>query len=278
MVNVNGPSADRAAHRPMVSIRRTQVKERRSDRRQFRRTRTAGAICVRIVRNGPGIGFQGVGADGRSVAIGGTVRIVDYRPQGPSREAVGPIGFRRGSGRCGRCGRLRPRLFWRGRQADGPGWAFAPECYLDADLAQEGAAGREGARRVRPTLALSLRSPDLLGKAAASGVPTARAGDWPHGGGNAALGFAARSIAAVGIGAGAMVAAGFLSFFGLVGSRLNITDERAQKDPRRNPEIPIPRTSGPPGLQKRRGTLELSRTGSWPSCRTCFGRSKAVYF
>ena len=37
---------------------------RRSDRRQFRCTRTAGAICVRIVRNGPGIGFQGLGADG----------------------------------------------------------------------------------------------------------------------------------------------------------------------------------------------------------------------
>jgi hypothetical protein len=64
MVKVNGPSADRAAHPPMVSIRRTRVKERRSDRRQFRCTRTAGAICVRIVRNGPGIGFQGLGADG----------------------------------------------------------------------------------------------------------------------------------------------------------------------------------------------------------------------
>ena len=64
MVKVNGPSADRAAHRPMVSIRRTQVKERRSDRRLFRRTRTAGAICVRIVRNGPGIGFEGLDADG----------------------------------------------------------------------------------------------------------------------------------------------------------------------------------------------------------------------
>jgi hypothetical protein len=24
----------------------------------------AGAICVRIVRNGPGFGFQGLGADG----------------------------------------------------------------------------------------------------------------------------------------------------------------------------------------------------------------------
>ena len=64
MVKVNGPSADRAAHRPMVSIRRTQVKERRSDGRQFCCTRTAGAICVRIVRNGPSIGFQGLGADG----------------------------------------------------------------------------------------------------------------------------------------------------------------------------------------------------------------------
>jgi hypothetical protein len=64
MVKVNGPSADRAAHRPMVSIRRTQVKEHRSDGRQFCCTRTAGAICVRIVRNGPSIGFQGLGADG----------------------------------------------------------------------------------------------------------------------------------------------------------------------------------------------------------------------
>ena len=169
MVKVNGPSADRAAHRPMVSIRRTQVKERRSDRRQFRRTKTAGAICVRTVRSGPGIVFQGVGADGRSVAIAATVRIAGYRPHGLSREAVGRIGFRRGRGRCGR---LRPRLFWRGRQADGtgPGSAFAPECYLDADLAQEvcrpAQPAREGTPRVRPTLALSLRSPDLLGKAA----------------------------------------------------------------------------------------------------------------
>lgn len=51
------------------------------------------------------------------------------------------------------------------------------------------------------------------------------------GAGTAALQFAAQSVAAVGIGAGAMVAAGLLSvFFGLVGSRLNFTDERAQTD------------------------------------------------
>ena len=52
--------------------------QRRSDRRQFRCTRTAGAICVRIVRNGPGIGFQGLGADGCGgiglVIVRGTVR------------------------------------------------------------------------------------------------------------------------------------------------------------------------------------------------------------
>jgi len=40
------------------------VTDHRSDRLQFRCTRTAGAICVRIVRNGPGIGFRGLGADG----------------------------------------------------------------------------------------------------------------------------------------------------------------------------------------------------------------------
>jgi hypothetical protein len=51
------------------------------------------------------------------------------------------------------------------------------------------------------------------------------------GAGTAALGFAAQSIATVGIGAGAMLAAGFISLFGLVRSGLNITDERAQKDP-----------------------------------------------
>ena len=63
----------------------------RSDRLQFRCARTAGAICVRIVRNGPGIVFQGVGAGGRSVAIAATVRIAGYRPHGLSREAVGRI-------------------------------------------------------------------------------------------------------------------------------------------------------------------------------------------
>jgi hypothetical protein len=49
-----------------------------------------------------------------------------------------PSGRRSGVGQCGRCGRSRPDVFWRGRQADGTGSAFAPECYLDADLAQEG--------------------------------------------------------------------------------------------------------------------------------------------
>ena len=43
-----------------------------------------------------------------------TVRIVGDRPQAGRREAVGRIGFRHGRGRCGRCGRLRPCLFWRG--------------------------------------------------------------------------------------------------------------------------------------------------------------------
>jgi hypothetical protein len=36
------------------------VTDHRSDRLQFRCTRTAGAICVRTVRNRPGIGFQGL--------------------------------------------------------------------------------------------------------------------------------------------------------------------------------------------------------------------------
>jgi hypothetical protein len=47
-------------------------------------------------------------------AIAATVRIAGYRPHGLSREAVSRIGFRRG---CGRWGRLRPRLFWRGDNA-----------------------------------------------------------------------------------------------------------------------------------------------------------------
>ena len=54
--------------------------QRRSDRRQFRCTRTAGAICVRIVRNGPCIGFQGLGADGCGGIGLVTVRSIVHPP------------------------------------------------------------------------------------------------------------------------------------------------------------------------------------------------------
>jgi multidrug efflux pump subunit AcrB len=42
-----------------------------------------------------------------------------YRPQRHCREAVGGIGFWHGRGRCGRCGRLRPGVFWRGMARGG---------------------------------------------------------------------------------------------------------------------------------------------------------------
>jgi hypothetical protein len=77
-------------------------------------------ICVRTVCSGLGVGFQRVGADGQSAALAAivrpTVRIVGYRPRGRNREAVGGIGFRRG---CGRCGRSRPGVFWRGMAPGG---------------------------------------------------------------------------------------------------------------------------------------------------------------
>jgi hypothetical protein len=38
-------------------------------------------ICVRTVRSGPIIGFQGVGADGWADVFTSTVRIAGYRPQ-----------------------------------------------------------------------------------------------------------------------------------------------------------------------------------------------------
>jgi hypothetical protein len=95
-------------------------------------------ICRSIV-------FQRVGADDRSVAIAATVRSVGYRPRGLSHEAIGRIGFRYGRGRCGRCGRFCPRLFWRGKSLDrgdvdgtGPCPSLPPEADLDADLTQEG--------------------------------------------------------------------------------------------------------------------------------------------
>jgi hypothetical protein len=77
-----------------------------------------GEICVRTVRSGPRLGFQR--RRGRSQCRRGhhrptTVRIVGDRPQERSREAVGGIRFRRGRGRCGRCGRSCPGPFSRGR-------------------------------------------------------------------------------------------------------------------------------------------------------------------
>jgi hypothetical protein len=56
------------------------------------------------------------------------------------------------------------------------------------------------------------------------------------GAGTTAFGFAAGSVAGVGIGAGAMIAAGLISIFGLATSRLNITDERTQKDATSRPQ------------------------------------------
>ena len=95
------------------------------------------------------------------------------------------------------------------------------------------------------------------------------------GAGTAALGFAAQSVAAVGIGAGAMVAAGLLSvFFGLVGSRLNFTDERAQTDAEafrqpRQPRDPDPlRTErSTPRPLTIAATLALSRAAQCESRR-----------
>ena len=62
-----------------------------------------------------------------------------YRPQGLSREAVRRIGFRHG---CGRYGRLRPGVFWRGEARGGgdvdragPCPSLAPEADLDPNLA-----------------------------------------------------------------------------------------------------------------------------------------------
>jgi hypothetical protein len=61
----------------------------------FFRCRLGRGICVRTVRSGPTIVFQGVGADGRRVAIAATVRIRGYRPRGLSPETIGRVGFRR---------------------------------------------------------------------------------------------------------------------------------------------------------------------------------------
>ena len=64
--------------------------------------------------------------------------------------------------------------------------------------------------------------------------------------GAAIFGFAAHSIAAIGIGAGAIVAAGLLSvFFALVESRLSVDEGAASNDPVPDDQRPAwpPRTS-----------------------------------
>ena len=123
---------------------------------QFFRPGLGRVICVRTVRSGLGVGFQRVGADGRSAALAAivrpTVRIVGYRPRGRNREAVGGIGFRRGRGRCGRCGRSRPGAFLArgGGDVDRAGSrpALAREADLDADLAQKGRPRRSASQIV----------------------------------------------------------------------------------------------------------------------------------
>jgi hypothetical protein len=67
---------------------------------------------------GLAVSSQWVGADGRNVAARWTVRMIGNRPQAGRREAVGGIGFQRGRGRCGRCGRSRSSIV-RGRLARG---------------------------------------------------------------------------------------------------------------------------------------------------------------
>jgi hypothetical protein len=65
-----------------------------------------GAICVRIVRNGPGIGFQGLGADGCGGIRPVMVRSIVRPPASPlDRNDIISL----------RCGRSRPDVFWRGR-------------------------------------------------------------------------------------------------------------------------------------------------------------------
>ena len=144
------PTEMRTSRRAEAPYQRLTVDgpQRRSDRRQFRCTRTAGAICVRIVRNGPRIGFQGLGADGCGGIGLVTVRsTVPIRPPASRWSRNGVIsGSDNADGADGRAPTFS------GAEADGTGSAFAPECYLDADLAQEGCRpaqpAREGTRRV----------------------------------------------------------------------------------------------------------------------------------
>jgi hypothetical protein len=79
-----------------------------------------------------------------AVAAAATVRVVGYRPQRLCREAVGGIGFWHGRGRCGRCGRLRPGVVWRGVEVMSMVTARAhpsPETDVYADLARTGPLG-----------------------------------------------------------------------------------------------------------------------------------------
>src|SRR5437763_1338240 len=78
--------------------------------------RVSGSSLLNRSRVGgiPTAGFRGTLADGWVGVLAATVRINGYRLQVASRENVRRIGVRRGRGRCGRCGRSRPRTFYRG--------------------------------------------------------------------------------------------------------------------------------------------------------------------